>query len=87
MVVALSSAQMYHDFNLFGTITPNQKMTPGMATRHEWKRSLKWLDKFKGIETMTEHEREEVIRAMERGTGSLYLHQWLKIESYSSNNL
>jgi hypothetical protein len=68
-----------------GTTTPNQKLTPGMAVLHEWKRSLKWLDKVFGVEKMTDFEREELMRAMERGSMSLFYFSGWHSEGIFSN--
>ena len=82
MVRGLAASQKFIKYELFITVTPNQRKTPGLSHITAHKRSLKWTKHFPDFHRLPLHEQNELIWAMEEASGLVILRQWLECRRF-----
>ena len=81
LVMGLSASQEFVKYDLWGTVTCNQSLTPGVCGPTNWVKSLHWLSHIHGHENMSSYDIDELHRSMEESAASIKLRQWIQFRA------
>jgi len=83
----LAGAQPYVKFDLFLTITCNQKCNPGVKHLHEWKDSMEWSRYIPSYSRMTIIQHNETKRSFELAHRAILGRVWYQVRRIFLKNL